>query len=135
MIDSLHFVFARLLLPYIEPGPGAFYVMSFAALEVGILGLALGRLRLEPLLRLWPVFLAIGLCVAVSTNLNYAAIAYIDPGVASMVSKMQCLSACASACCGWASASAPPKCRHSYRPGRADGYLLSAGRLSWAWAR
>ena len=88
MIDSLHFVFARLLLPYIEPGPGAFYVMSFAALQVGILGLALGRLRLEPLLRLWPVFLAIGLCVAVSTNLNYAAIAYIDPGVASMVSKM-----------------------------------------------
>ena len=88
MIDSLHFVFARLLLPYIEPGPGAFYVMSFAALEVGILGLALGRLRLEPLLRLWPVFLAIGLCVAVSTNLNYAAMAYIDPGVASMVSKM-----------------------------------------------
>ena len=88
MIDSLHFVFARLLLPYIEPGPGAFYVMSFAALQVGIIGLALGRLRLEPLLRLWPVFLAIGLCVAVSTNLNYAAIAYIDPGVASMVSKM-----------------------------------------------
>ena len=88
MIDSLHFVFARLLLPYIEPGPGAFYVMSFAALQVGILGLALGRLRLEPLLRLWPVFLAIGLCVAVSTNLNYAAMAYIDPGVASMVSKM-----------------------------------------------
>ena len=88
MIDSLHYVFARLLLPYIEPGLGAFYVMSFAALEVGILGLAFGRLRLEPLRRLWPVFLAIGLCVAASTNLNYAAVAFIDPGVASMVGKM-----------------------------------------------
>ncbi len=88
MIDSLHYVFARLLLPYIEPGLGAFYVISFAALEVGILGLALGRLRLAPLLRQWPTFLAIGICVAVSTNLNYAAMAYIDPGVAAMVGKM-----------------------------------------------
>jgi len=31
MIDSMHFVFARLLFPYIEPGLGAFYVISFAA--------------------------------------------------------------------------------------------------------
>ena len=91
MIDSLHYVFARLLLPYIEPGVGAFYVISFAALEIGILGLTLGRLRLEPLRRLWPTFLAIGLCVAVSTNLNYAAMAYIDAGVAAMVGKMTVL--------------------------------------------
>ena len=88
MIDSLHYVFARLLLPYIEPGLGAFYVISFAALEVGILGLAFGRLRLAPLLRQWPTFLAIGICVAVSTNLNYAAMAFIDPGLAAMVGKM-----------------------------------------------
>ena len=91
MIDSLHYVFARLLLPYIEPGMGAFYVISFAALEVGILGLALGQLRLAPLLRKWPTFLAIGICVAISTNLNYAAMAFIDPGVAAMVGKMTVL--------------------------------------------
>ncbi|MCY4117939.1 MAG: DMT family transporter [Caldilineaceae bacterium] len=91
MIDSMHFVFARLLFPYIEPGLGAFYVISFAALEVGLLGLVLGRLRLAPLLRLWPAFVAIGLCVAASTNLNYAAMAFIDPGVAAMVSRMAVL--------------------------------------------
>ena len=91
MIDSMHFVFARLLFPYIEPGLGAFYVISFAALEVGLLGLVLGRLRLAPLLRLWPAFIAIGLCVAASTNLNYAAVAFIDPGVAAMVSRMAVL--------------------------------------------
>ena len=88
MLDSMHFVFARLLFPHIDTGLGAFYVISFAALEVGLLGLALGRLRLAPLLRLWPTFVAIGLCVAVNINLNYAAMGYIDPGVAAMVSKM-----------------------------------------------
>ena len=87
MIDSLHFVFARLLFPYVEPSLGAFYVMAFAVLEVGILGVAFEKLRLEPLRRLWPVFLAIGICVAASTNLNYAAMAYVDPGVAAMVAK------------------------------------------------
>jgi len=91
MIDSMHFVFARLLFPYIEPGLGAFYVISFAAIEVGLLGLVLGRLRLAPLLQLWPAFVAIGLCVAASTNLNYAAMEFIDPGVAAMVSRMAVL--------------------------------------------
>ena len=91
MIDSLHYVFARLVFPYIEPGLGAFYVIAFAALEVGLLGLFRRRLRLAPLRRMWPTFLAIGLCVAVSTNLNYAAMAYIDPGVAALVGKMTVL--------------------------------------------
>ena len=91
MIDSLHYVFARLVFPYIDPGLGAFYVIAFAALEIGLLGLVRRRLRLAPLLRMWPTFLAIGLCVAVSTNLNYAAMAYIDPGVAAMVGKMTVL--------------------------------------------
>ena len=77
--------------PYIDPGLGAFYVIAFAALEIGLLGLVRRRLRLAPLLRMWPTFLAIGLCVAVSTNLNYFAMAYIDPGVAAMVGKMTVL--------------------------------------------
>jgi len=91
MIDSLHYVFARVVFPYIDPGLGAFYVIAFAALEIGLLGLVRRRLRLAPLLRQWPTFLAIGLCVAVSTNLNYFAMAYIDPGVAALVGKMTVL--------------------------------------------
>lgn len=87
LIDSLHYVFARLLFPHIEPGLGALYVIGIAALEVGVFGLVSGRLRLAPLRRQWRTFAAIGLCVALSTNLNYAAMAYIDPGVAAMVGK------------------------------------------------
>ena len=40
---------------------------------------------------MWPTFLAIGMCVAVSTRLNYEAMAFIDPGVAAMVGKMTVL--------------------------------------------
>ena len=91
MIDSLHYVFARLVFPYIEPALGAFYVIAVALVEVGLLGLVTGRLRLAPLRRMWPTFLAIGMCVAVSTRLNYEAMAFIDPGVAAMVAKMTVL--------------------------------------------
>lgn len=91
MIDSLHYVFARLVLPYIEPALGAFYVIAVALVEVGLLGLVSRRLSLAPLRRMWPTFLAIGMCVAVSTRLNYEAMAFIDPGVAAMVAKMTVL--------------------------------------------
>lgn len=91
MIDSLHYVFARLVFPYIEPALGAFYIIAVALVEVGLLGLITRRLRLEPLRRMWPTFLAIGMCVAVSTRLNYEAMAFIDPGVAAMVGKMTVL--------------------------------------------
>lgn len=87
LVDSLHFVFARLLVPHIQPALGALYVISIAAVEVGLFGLARGGLRLEPLRRHWPVFAGIGVCVAISTSLNYAAVAFIDPGTASMVGK------------------------------------------------
>jgi len=88
LIDSLHFVFARLLLPHSAPATAALYVIVIATLEVGLFGLLTRRLQLAPLLRHWHVFIGIGLCVAISTNLNYAAVAYIDPGSAAMVSRM-----------------------------------------------
>ncbi len=91
MIDSLHYVFARLVFPYIEPALGAFYIIAVALVEVGLIGLVTRRLRLAPLRRMWPTFLAIGMCVAVSTRLNYEAMAFIDPGVAAMVGKMTVL--------------------------------------------
>ncbi|MXX25604.1 MAG: DMT family transporter [Caldilineaceae bacterium SB0668_bin_21] len=91
MIDSLHYVFARLVFPYIEPALGAFYIIAVALVEVGLIGLITRRLSLDPLRRMWPTFLAIGMCVAVSTRLNYEAMAFIDPGVAAMVGKMTVL--------------------------------------------
>jgi drug/metabolite transporter (DMT)-like permease len=91
MIDSLHYVFARLVFPYIEPALGAFYIIAVALVEVGLIGIISRRLRLAPLRRLWPIFLAIGMCVAVSTRLNYEAMAFIDPGLAALVGKMTVL--------------------------------------------
>jgi hypothetical protein len=36
VIDSVHFVFAKLLLPHISPYVSVFYVMSIGVLQVGL---------------------------------------------------------------------------------------------------
>ncbi len=91
MVDSLHFVFARVLLHKIDPFISAMYVIGIATVEVGVYGVATRQLSLEPLRRYWGMFLGIGFCVAVSTVLNYSAVRYIDPGTASMLGKMSIL--------------------------------------------
>jgi drug/metabolite transporter (DMT)-like permease len=90
-VDSLHFVFARLLLPYISPGVSAMYVLGIGTLEVGLFGLAQRRLHLSTLKKhLW-FFLALGFLVAISTSINYQAVAFIDPGTASLLSETSIL--------------------------------------------
>jgi drug/metabolite transporter (DMT)-like permease len=85
IVDSLHFAFARLLLPYISPGVSAMYVLAIGTVEVALFGLTQKRLRFNTLgKRLW-FFLAIGFLVAASTNINYEAVAFIDPGTASLL--------------------------------------------------
>jgi hypothetical protein len=42
LVDSLYFVFARLLLPYLPPGTSAFYVLAVVALQTAVF---LGRRR------------------------------------------------------------------------------------------
>lgn len=91
LVDSLHFVFARLLLPHVEPVLSASLVLLLATGQVALYGLATRRIRLEPLRRHWRLFLAIGLCIGVSTALNYSAVRYIDPGTASMLGKTSVL--------------------------------------------
>jgi drug/metabolite transporter (DMT)-like permease len=87
IVDSLHFVFARLLLPHISPGVSAMYVLAIGTLEVGLFALISGRLHFKVLIRhLW-FFLVIGLLVATSTNINYEAVAFIDPGTASLLAE------------------------------------------------
>jgi drug/metabolite transporter (DMT)-like permease len=87
IVDSLHFVFARLLLPHISPGVSAMYVLAIGTLEVGLFALIRGRLHVKILrTHLW-FFLAIGLLVATSTNINYEAVAFIDPGTASLLAE------------------------------------------------
>ena len=83
--DSLHFAFARLLLPHISPGVSAMYVLAIGTAEVALFGLTRKHLRFNMLGKhLW-FFLAIGFLVAVSTSINYEAVAFIDPGTASLL--------------------------------------------------
>jgi drug/metabolite transporter (DMT)-like permease len=91
IVDSLHFVFARLLLPHISPGASAMYVLAIGTVEIGLLGLIRGRLRLRALRDHLGFFLALGLLVGVSTNINYQAVAFIDPGTASLLAKTSIL--------------------------------------------
>ena len=87
MFDSLHFVFARLLLPHLPPPTSTLFVMSIATVEMAVLAGMRGRLRLDTFRRNAWFFLAIGFLVAASSNLNYTAVAFIDPGTASMLAK------------------------------------------------
>lgn len=87
LIDSLHFVFARLLLPHLPPMSSAMYVLAVGMVEVAIFARIQGRFKFAPFRQNMWFFLAIGFLVAVSTNLNYLAVAYIDPGTASLLSK------------------------------------------------
>jgi drug/metabolite transporter (DMT)-like permease len=87
ILDSVHFVFARLLLPHISPSVSALYVMAVGTLEIGLFGLFRNRLHFDVLGKhLW-FFLAIGLLVSISTVTTFEAVAFIDPGTASMLSK------------------------------------------------
>jgi drug/metabolite transporter (DMT)-like permease len=91
LVDSLHFVFARLLLPHISPGVSAMYVLAIGTVEVGLFGLIQRRLHFNVLAKhLW-FFLGIGFLVAASTNINYEAVAFIDPGTASLLSETSIL--------------------------------------------
>jgi inner membrane transporter RhtA len=83
--DSLHFVFARLLLPYLEPAASGFYIM---ALSTGVVAGYGGR-RVVPgtLWRHRGFFAVIGLLVAGSTALSMEAVRHVDPGTAALLSR------------------------------------------------
>jgi O-acetylserine/cysteine efflux transporter len=91
MVDSLHFVFARLLLPHLPPVTSAFFVLLVATVEMGVVAGAQGRLRRPIPWRYGWFFVAVGFLVAASTTLNYTLVAYIDPGTASLLSKVSVL--------------------------------------------
>jgi drug/metabolite transporter (DMT)-like permease len=87
VLDSLHFVFARLLAPYLPGVTSAFYVLAVATLEVAIFLGIKGAIRPRLFLQNAFFFLIIGFLVATSTSLNYMAVGYIDPGTASMLAQ------------------------------------------------
>lgn len=87
IVDSLHFVFARALLPLLPPEMSSFLVLGIAALQVGGYLAFRRRLRWRAFGEHWRFFAAIGLLVAASTVINYGAVAYIDPGTASLLGR------------------------------------------------
>jgi drug/metabolite transporter (DMT)-like permease len=91
IIDSVHFIFARLLLPHISPSVSVFYVLAVGTLEVGIYGFICRRIHFKTLKDHFWVFLSIGALIGASTIINYEAIAFIDAGTATILSKASIL--------------------------------------------
>lgn len=95
VVDSLHFVFARLLVPYLPGVTAAFFVLAVAAVEIAVFMAVRRRIRFETFRINYRFFLVIGLLVAASTALNYEAVAFIDPGTASLLAQTATLFALA----------------------------------------
>jgi drug/metabolite transporter (DMT)-like permease len=91
VVDSLHFVFARALLPLLPAEMSSFLVLAIAAVQVGTYQFLRRGIHLDVLRQHWRFFAAIGVLVAASTVINYAAVAFIDPGTASLLSKTSVL--------------------------------------------
>jgi drug/metabolite transporter (DMT)-like permease len=91
IIDSVHFIFARILLPNISPSVSVFYVLAVGTLEVGIYGFICRRIHFKMLKDHFWFFLSIGALIGTSTIINYEAVAFIDAGTATILSKASIL--------------------------------------------
>lgn len=87
IVDSFHYIFARLLLPHIHPTASAFLVLAVATVQVIAYAAIRRELRWQPARAHFWFFASIGFLIAASTVLSYLSIAYIDPGTASMLGK------------------------------------------------
>lgn len=87
IVDSLHFVFARLLLPHLSPLASATYVLAVATVQVGVFAALQRKLHWQPAVAHFRFFAAIGFLIAASTALSYSSVRYIDVGTASMLGK------------------------------------------------
>ena len=72
IIDSMHYIFARMLIPHLPPSVSALFVLLISTIEV----VATKRLKFESCRKNVWFFLGIGLLVAASTNLSYAAVCH-----------------------------------------------------------
>lgn len=91
IFDSLHFIFARLLLPYLPPATASFYVMAIATIEVAIFMQWRSGIRFDVLRRHFWFLFTIGFLVAASTILTFFSVVFIDPGTASLLGKSSVL--------------------------------------------
>ena len=87
VIDSLHFVFARLLHPYLPPTAGSFYYMTVATIQIAIYAAVRRKIDASILRDNLKFFLIIGFLIGFATATSFAAVAYIDPGTASLIAR------------------------------------------------
>lgn len=90
-VDGLHFVFARALREVMHPVASVVWVLGIGALEVGVFAARVGKIRWVTFRKHAVFFLVIGTLVGVSTTINYTAVKFIEPGVASLLSEMSIL--------------------------------------------
>jgi drug/metabolite transporter (DMT)-like permease len=87
VVDSLHFVFAKLLFPLSPPSVSVLFVLTVATLEVGFFAVITKRLDWREIRQnLW-LFIALGLLISACTTINYEAVEFIDPGIASVLAQ------------------------------------------------
>lgn len=86
-VDSMHYIFARLLLPHMEPLASAFWVLAVASVEVVTFAILTRSMRWNAFRPHATFYLVVGFLVAASTALSYASIAYLDAGTASLLGK------------------------------------------------
>ena len=89
LVDSLYYIFARLLLPLLPPAAGALYMLALGAAQIALL--MRGRIDWRVLRRHGWLFLTVGLLVGVNTNMGFVAVQYVDPGTASLLSRTSIL--------------------------------------------
>lgn len=95
IVDSLHFVFARLLLPYLPPVTSSLFYMSIATVQIAIFAAVRRQIDWRVFRDNAKFFLIIGFLIATATTLSYTAVVYIDPGTASLIARMSTIFALA----------------------------------------
>jgi drug/metabolite transporter (DMT)-like permease len=89
--DSLHFVFGRLLWPWVPPAVSSFLIMSTAALIWSGVMLAWRQVQWGVLWQNLPFFATLGFLLAFDLVLGYASVAYVDPGTAALLARSSTL--------------------------------------------
>ena len=87
IVDSLHFVFARLLIPHLPATTSSFYYMTIATIQIAIYAAVRRKIDFSVLRDNLKFFLIIGFLIGSATAMSFTAVAYIDPGTASLIAR------------------------------------------------
>lgn len=88
LVDSLHLVWARLLIPFLPPTASSFFYMTLATIQIALFAAVRREINWQVFRDNAKFFLIIGFLIALATSTSYASIVYIDPGTASMIARM-----------------------------------------------